>query len=107
MAAIESGGDDLVEGRLGEQIAGKLLDDELVERLVPVEGADDPVAIGPDLAVVVEVQAVGVAVPGGVEPEPRQVLAVLGGFQEPVDDPLIGTLGAIVQERVDRREGGG
>jgi hypothetical protein len=45
----------------GKEIAGDLLDRELVEGLVLVEGGDDPVAIGPDVAEVVEVEPVGVA----------------------------------------------
>ena len=89
VAAVVAGGDDLVGGRVGQQVAGQLLDDELVEGLVGVEGVDDPVAVGPDLAVVVEVQAVGVAVAGGVEPEPRHVLAVAGRVEQAVDDLLV------------------
>jgi hypothetical protein len=41
---------------------------QTIEWLVAVERADDPVAVGPDLAVVVEMQPVGVGVPRGVEP---------------------------------------
>ena len=90
---------------IGQQVAGELLDDEPVERLVAVEGPDDPVAVGPDLAVVVQVQAVGVAVPGGVEPEPRHVLAVSGRIEQPVDDLLVGPRGPIGEEGVDLLEG--
>ena len=61
--------------RFGQQVAGQLLDRELVERHVAVEGVDDPVAIGPDLAVVVEVDAVRVGIAGGVEPVAAAVLA--------------------------------
>ena len=67
---------ELVEGGVGQEVAGKLLDDELIEWLVGVECLDHPVAIGPDLAIVVQVQAVGVAIAGGVKPEPGHVLAV-------------------------------
>ncbi len=93
VAAIEAGGDDLVEGRVGQQVAGKLLDDEPVERLVAAEGADDPVAIGPYFAVIVEVKAVGVAITDGVEPEPRHVLAVMGRVEQPVHDSFISRRG--------------
>ena len=75
VAAVEAGGDLLVERGVGQQVAGELLDGELVERHVPVEGLDDPVAIGPHLAVVVEVDAVRVGVAGGVEPVAAAVLA--------------------------------
>ena len=35
--AVEGGGDELVVGRVGQQVAGQLFDGELVERLVRVE----------------------------------------------------------------------
>jgi hypothetical protein len=47
---MEGRGDDLVFGRVWQQVAGKLLDDELVEGLVAVEGFDHPVTVGPDRA---------------------------------------------------------
>ena len=75
------------------------------KRLVAVEGVDDPVAVGPDLAVVVEVQAVGVAVAGGVEPEPRHVLAVAGRLEQAVDDLLVSLRRRVGQEGVDLFEG--
>ena len=34
VAAVEAGGDHLVERGVGQQVAGQLLDDELIERLV-------------------------------------------------------------------------
>ena len=43
--AVEAGGGLLGERGLGQQVAGELLDGELVERHVAVEGVDDPVAI--------------------------------------------------------------
>ena len=70
---------------VGQQVAGELLDREPVERQVAVEGADDPVAIGPHLAEVVEVIAVGVGVAGGVEPVAGAVLAPAGRGEQPVD----------------------
>ena len=89
VAAVEAGGDHLVGRRIGQQVAGELFDDEPVERLVGVEGVDDPVAIGPGLAIVVEVQAVGVAIAGGVEPESRHVLAIAGRVEQAVDDLFV------------------
>ena len=103
VAAVEAGGDHLVEGRVGQQVAGELFDDELVERLVGVECVDDPVAIGPHLAEVVEVKAVGVAVPGGVEPEPGHVLAVPGRVEQAVDDLLIRGVEPLGRRRPGRR----
>ena len=41
VVALEAGGDELIERRLGEQVAGDLLHRERVERLVLVERVDD------------------------------------------------------------------
>ena len=101
VAAVVARGDELVERGIGQQVAGKLLDDELVERLVGVERLDHPVAIGPDLAIVVQVQAMGVAVAGGVEPEPGHVLAVARRVEQPVHELLISLVRAIGQEGID------
>ena len=76
VATLEAGRDALVLGRVREQVAGELLDGELVERLVTVEGLHDPVAVRPHLAVGVEVQAVRVGIAGGVEPVAGAVFAV-------------------------------
>src|SRR5256885_10596096 len=38
--AVEAGGDPLLSGRARQQVAGQLLDGELVERQVAVEGVD-------------------------------------------------------------------
>ncbi len=89
MVAVEARGDALGHRRIGQQIAGELFNQELVEGLVGVEGVDDPVAVGPDLAVVVEVQAVGVGVAGGVEPGTRHVLAIARRGEEAVKQPLV------------------
>ncbi len=66
IAAVEAGGDPLFEGRFRQQVAGELLDGELVEGHVGIEGVDHPVAVRPDRAVVVEVEAVGVGIAGGI-----------------------------------------
>ena len=76
VAALEAGGDALLFGGVGEQVAGELLECELVEGLIAVEGLHDPVAVRPHLAIGVEVQAVRVGVAGGVEPVAGAVFAV-------------------------------
>ena len=76
VAALEAGGDALVFGRVGEQVAGEVLERKLVEGLIAVERLHDPVAVRPHLAIGVEVQAVRVGVAGGVEPVAGAVFAV-------------------------------
>ena len=110
VAAMEAGGDELLRGRVGQQVAGQLVHRELVEGQVPVEGPDDPVAVGPHLAVVVDMQAVGVAVAGRIEPVAAPVLPVGRGPHEPVDPPGVGVRGGIRRElrhplRIGRQTG--
>jgi hypothetical protein len=62
VAADVAGGDPFVGGFCGDEVAGDLFADELVVGFVGGEGADDVVAVGPDGADVVEVEAVGVGV---------------------------------------------
>ena len=79
--AMEARGDALVDSRVGEQVAGNLLDRELIERQVAVEGVDDPVAIRPDRATTVFLVAVGVGIARLVEPRPRLALTDNGAMR--------------------------
>ena len=99
--AVEGGGDPVVERRLGKQIAGELFDGELIKRHVGIEGADHPVAVGPDRAgrVVGVAGAVGIA--GEVEPLPGHVFAVAFIGQQPVDELLNGIARGVGEKRVD------
>ena len=47
--AVKAGRDEVVVAGVGQHVSGELLDDELVERHVGVERADDPVS-RPDAA---------------------------------------------------------
>ena len=84
VVAVEARGDDLGFQRVRQQVAGELFDGELVERLVLVVGADDPVAPGPHRARRVALEAVAVRVAGEVEPLHRHLLAEVGRGEEPV-----------------------
>ena len=84
--AMEGRGDELVFGRLGQQVAGHLLDDELVVRLILVEGLDDPVAVGPDNSAGVGGITGAIGVAGEVEPLTGPVFAVSGLGEEMGDD---------------------
>ena len=78
--------------------------------MIAVEGLDDPVAIGPDLAIVVDVDAVRVAVAGDVEPVARAMLTVVGRGEVAVDHVLVGVGRGVLEEGVElggsRREAG-
>ena len=95
VAALEAGGDALVERGFGQQIAGQLFDGELVERQIAVEGRDHPVAIRPDLAVIVDVDAVRVAVARGVQPVAGAVFAVMRRGQVAIHHALVSIRGDV------------
>ncbi len=84
IAALETGGDQLIERWGRQQVARKLFDGELIEGQVAVERLNHPVAIGPHLAVVVDVDPVGVAVPRRIQPVAGAMLAPCGRFEQPV-----------------------
>ena len=104
---VEAGGDELVAVRLGQEVAGDLLDGELIERQVPVERADHPVAPGGHVAAAVGLVAVAVGVSGEVEPGHRHPLAVVVGGEQAVDGLLVGVGRVVGEERrdLDRRGG--
>ena len=86
---MEAGGDQLVHRRARQQVARDLLERELVEGQVAVEGVDHPVAVGPHLAVVVDVDAMRVGIARGVQPVARAVLAVALGSEQDVKVALV------------------
>ena len=84
--AMEGRGDELVFGRLGQKVAGHLLDDELVVGLILVEGLDDPIAVGPDNSAWVGGITGAIGVAGEVEPLTGPVFAVSVLGEEMGDD---------------------
>ena len=85
----ERGEARVVLGEVGQSVGRELFDDELVVRLVGVEGVDDVVAVGPGtverLDGAVALQALGVGVAGGVEPVAGPAFAVMGRGEQAVD----------------------
>jgi hypothetical protein len=99
VVAIEAGRDLLVERRTGQQVPGDLLDRELVERHVSVEGLDHPVAPPPHDSLAVALVAAGVGVAGGVEPRHGHPFAIAGRSQQPIDGPLV-RVGRMVRQKL-------
>lgn len=98
-ATVEPGGDLLLLGSVGQQVAGKLLDGELVERHVGVQRLDHPIAEGPNLPQVVALETVRIGVPRQVEPRPRPALAELRRRQQPIDQFVVGFGTLVRRER--------
>ena len=82
---VKTRGDQLVVGRLVEQIPGELLDGELIEGLVGVERPDHPVSPGPLAVLEVVVIAMAVSIAGAVKPPGRQALSEARRCQQAID----------------------
>ena len=111
----EAGGDQVGRSLLrpsrGEEVAGDLLADETVERLVGVQRRDDVIAVSPGMLgeeVIGRPDLVGVA--DKVEPVPGPPLAERRRRQQPIDDAFAGPGRRVGHERFDllgrRRQAG-
>ena len=76
--------------RVRKQIAGDLLDDELVVRHVAIDGVDHPIAPKILLARQILFVAVAIGISGHIEPMPGPFLAKVLGRQEMIDLPFVG-----------------
>ncbi len=96
---MEAGGRLLGKRGVGEQVAGKLLDGELVKRHVLVDGPDHPVAVSVRIgAGRVLLVAVAVGIAGQVQPVPSPAFAEVGRVEQAVDQPVVG-FGIIVFDK--------
>jgi hypothetical protein len=100
--AIQGAGQDRL-GVVGpELVAGDLLAEEAVERLVGVERLDHVVAVAPGARrQVVGLEPARVGVTDDVQPVASPALAILGRGQQPVDQPLISPGPIVVRESLD------
>ena len=103
MIAIESGGDDLALRRLGKQIAGKLLNGELIEGHVRIVGVYHPVAPMPHVAAAVALVAVAVGIPREIKPLERHRFTVARRGQQAVDLLFVGVRRRVGEECVSFR----
>ena len=103
VATVEPRRDFLIDGRVRQQVARQLLDRELIEFHVGIEGINHPVAVRPHLAGVVEVDAVRVRIARRIEPVTPAVFAPMHGGHELIDVAFVVIGGFIVDEFLDRR----
>ena len=92
---MESGRDQLILGRVRQEITGELLDGKLVEGLIRVKGADQVIAIGPDGACRIIDVARGVRVARLIEPEPRPVFPKGWFSEQAIHEAFVGAGGRI------------
>ena len=100
VVAIEGAGDPLIQRGVRQHVACDLLDGEVVEGEIPVEGVDHPVAPAPHAALGIGLVAVGVGIAGGVQPTNGHALPVAGRVEQPVDGPLVRLTGRVLQKAV-------
>ena len=90
-----------VAGR--QQVPGKLLHREHVERHVHVERSDHPIAVTPgERPARIFLVSIAVGVPRRVEPVASPSFAVVRRFQELVDGPLVGVGRVVGEKRIHR-----
>ena len=77
VATVKSRGHKLIRSRMRQKIASHLINGELIKRLVVVKRIDDPVAIGPDFPIVVEMKSMRVSIPRGIQPVTTAMFAPL------------------------------
>ena len=97
--AAEASGHPLGDGGISEQVARHLLGHELVEGDVLRERPDHPIPPGPERPRLVVVVAVGVGVPGDIEPLHRHPLGIPRRHQKSVDHALVGRGSGIGEKR--------
>ncbi len=94
---VVTGGNLLIDGRVGQQITCDLLDRELIERHIGLECVDYPIPIWPDTARMIVMNALRVGVANRIEPEPRELLGARVALQHAIDRFLVG-IGRVVRE---------
>ena len=98
--AIEARGDELFGRWVGQEIAGKLFNGELVERFVPVERIDDVIAIRKHVHVLVPMIPHRVRKPHQIEPRHRHPLAKMGRLHQAIDLAFVSFRTRILEKRI-------
>ena len=97
--AAEARGHPLGERGISEQVARHLFGHEPIEGDVLRERPDHPIPPGPECPRLVVVVAVGVGVPGDIEPLHRHPLGIPRRHEKSVDHALVGRGGGIGEKR--------
>ena len=106
VVAHESRGHALGHRGVGQQVAGQLLDGELIEGFVGIEGVDHPVAPQPHEPHAIEMVTAGVGIAGQIEPVLAEAFTVMPGFHEAIHQALVGVGTLVSEESIDLFHGG-
>src|SRR3989442_14393972 len=96
-----AGGDDLVLGGVGEQVAPDLFNDESVVGQVLVERVDYPIAVKPNFAALVFFKAVRICVACGIQPDAAPALPVVRRSQEAIDLLFVSAFARVGNKSID------
>ena len=88
---VESGGEFLQGGGVGEKVAGELLDCELIKGGVGIDGVDDPIAIAPGIhAWAIFFVSITIGIASLVEPVPAPAFAKMRRGKQALDETVVG-----------------
>ena len=99
--AIETGSNPLLQCRLGEQVTRELLNRELVEGHIGIEGIDHPVPPTPHRSGTIVLITTGICIPRGVEPNQAHAFTKMLRIQKSINNSLIGIRGIISQKTLN------
>ena len=105
VVAIEAGGDLLLDGSVGQQVARELLDGKLVKWFVRVVGTDNPIAPRPHITRSVSMKDATVTITSCVQPDDGHSFAVVGRSQQSVNDFFVCVRAGVGDEIVDLPDG--
>ena len=97
----KTGGNALIPRGVRHQVAGELINGELVKRQIAIQRADHPVPIGPDGPGAVLFKAVRIGIPSDIQPVTAPLLAVVRRLQQAFHHLLPGVGGMIGHEGID------
>ena len=87
-----------LDGRVGQQVPGDLLDRELVERFIAIEGVNDVISVRKNVLILVPMIAHSIGKSHHVQPRHRHALAELRQTQEPIHLPFVSIRGCVAQK---------
>ena len=103
---VKTGGNVLIGGRAGEEVAGNLLDRELIEGHIIVECLDDPVPPTPSVRPrTVRLVAVTVGVASHVKPVAAPSLTIVRRLEKTVHYVFVRIVRSIFEKRLDFIQG--
>ena len=101
VVAHEASGHALTDGRIGQEIARQLLDGELIEGLVGIEGIDHPVPPQPHEPDAIKVVSARVGVARQIKPVLTDSLSIMLRIHQTIDEALISIRTLVSEEGVD------